>query len=42
MTINSARSETLVIDKDSTGKLWATWEQGGQVWVNRTTGSDTW
>jgi Bacterial Ig-like domain len=39
-TINSVRSETLVIDKDSTGKLWATWEQGGQVYVNRTTGSD--
>ena len=42
-TINSVRSETLVIDKDSTGKLWATWEQGGRIWVNRTTGSDdTW
>lgn len=41
--INDARSETLVIDKDSTGRLWATWTQdrkvmvsvssiGGQVW----------
>ena len=39
-TINSVRSETLVIDKDSTGKLWATWEQGHQIWVNRTTTSD--
>ncbi len=39
-TINTVRSETLVIDKDSTGKLWATWEQGGQIWVNRTIGSD--
>ncbi|HEV8696733.1 MAG TPA: Ig-like domain-containing protein, partial [Candidatus Limnocylindrales bacterium] len=39
-TINSVRSETLVIDKDSNGKLWATWEQGGQIFVNRTTGSD--
>jgi hypothetical protein len=40
VTINSVRSEALVIDKDSTGKLWATWEQGGQVFVNRTTGGD--
>ena len=40
-TINTVRSETLVIDKDSTGKLWATWEQGGQIFINRTTGSDT-
>jgi hypothetical protein len=39
-TINTVRSETLVIDKDSTGKLWATWEQGGQIYVNRTTGGD--
>jgi hypothetical protein len=40
-TINQVRSETLVIDKDSTGKLWATWEQGGQIWVNRSTTSDS-
>jgi hypothetical protein len=39
-TINSVRSETLVLAKDSTGQLWATWEQGTQVWANRTTGSD--
>jgi hypothetical protein len=26
-TINSAKSETLVIDRDSTGALWATWLQ---------------
>ncbi len=39
-TINNVRSETLVIDKDSTGKLWATWEQGTQIWVNRTDGND--
>ncbi|HEV8280948.1 MAG TPA: Ig-like domain-containing protein, partial [Candidatus Limnocylindrales bacterium] len=39
-TINSVRSETLVIDKDSTGTLWATWEQGGQIYANHTTGSD--
>ena len=41
-TINSVRSETLVIAKDSTGKLWATWEQSGQIWVNRTTTNDAW
>jgi uncharacterized repeat protein (TIGR02059 family) len=40
-TINSVRSETLVIAKDSTGQLWATWEAGGQIWLNRTTGSDS-
>ena len=34
--INNFRTETLVIDKDSTGQLWATWVQGGKVWVNRT------
>jgi PKD repeat protein len=34
VTINNLRTETLVIDKDSTGQLWATWVQGGKVWVN--------
>jgi hemolysin type calcium-binding protein len=33
--INNFRTETLVIDKDSSGQLWATWVQGGKVWVNR-------
>jgi PKD repeat protein len=36
VTINNYKLETLVIAKDSTGKLWATWAQGNQVWVNRT------
>ncbi|MGH3094180.1 MAG: calcium-binding protein [Gaiellaceae bacterium] len=36
VTINDFRTETLVIEKDSTGQLWATWTQGGTVWVNRT------
>jgi len=40
-TINNFSSETLTIDKDSTGTLWATWAQGTQVFVNRTTGSDS-
>ncbi|HEY7560683.1 MAG TPA: DNRLRE domain-containing protein [Gaiellaceae bacterium] len=34
VTINNFRTETLVIDKDSSGQLWATWVQGGKVWVN--------
>ncbi len=48
-TINDWRTETLVIDKDSSGQLWATWTQpdGGcncsRVYVNRTIGNDsTW
>jgi PKD repeat protein len=42
--INNMRTETLVIDKDSTGKLWATWQQGNQIYLNRTTNGDdrTW
>ena len=42
-TINDYSSETLVIDKDSTGQLWATWTRGSRVRVNRTTSGDqTW
>ncbi len=41
--INDYRTETLVIDKDTTGKLWATWQQGNRIYVNRTSGDDrTW
>jgi PKD repeat protein len=36
VVINNYRLETLVIDKDSTGRLWATWAQGGKIWVNAT------
>ena len=43
--INNYRSESLVIDKDSTGQLWATWVQGAsgsrKVYVNRTTSGDS-
>jgi hypothetical protein len=39
-TINAAKSETLVIAKDSTGMLWATWTQGGRVYVNHSVGGD--
>jgi PKD repeat protein len=38
--INNMRTETLVIDKDSTGKLWATWQQGNQIYLNRTINGD--
>lgn len=42
-TINTVKSEALVIDVDSTGCVWATWTHGGRVWVNRTVGDDrTW
>jgi PKD repeat protein len=40
VSINNYKTETLVIDKDSTGKLWATWTQGSQVMMNRTTTGD--
>jgi PKD repeat protein len=36
VTINNFRTETLVIAKDSTGQLWATWTQGGKVWIRGT------
>ncbi|MGZ6643342.1 MAG: CBM96 family carbohydrate-binding protein, partial [Solirubrobacteraceae bacterium] len=36
VTVNAAKTETLVIDKDSTGTLWATWTQGSRVYVNHT------
>jgi PKD repeat protein len=38
--INNMKTETLVIDKDSTGKLWATWQQGNKIYLNRTMNGD--
>jgi PKD repeat protein len=38
--ITNYSSETLTIDKDSAGVLWATWTQGSKVYVNSTTGGD--
>src|SRR6476660_8050531 len=40
----AATPETLVIDKDSTGTLWATWTQGSRVFVNHSVGGNdaTW
>jgi len=41
--INDFSSETLTIDKDSVGVLWATWAQGSTVYVNSTVAGDaTW
>ncbi|HSD79911.1 MAG TPA: PKD domain-containing protein [Solirubrobacteraceae bacterium] len=37
----TAQSETLVIAKDSTGRLWATWALDGRVYVARTSGDDS-
>src|SRR5215213_5919410 len=43
VTITGAGLETIVLDKDSTGKLWVTYTQNKQVYVNRTLGDDlTW
>jgi hypothetical protein len=41
--INEMRTESLVIDKDTQGQLWATWQQGNQIFVNNTdTDGATW
>jgi PKD repeat protein len=42
-TITTVSTETLVIDKDSTGTIWATWTQAKKLMIAHTTGSDaTW
>ncbi len=38
--INNLKTETLTIDKDSTGTLWATWQQGNYIYVNHSVGGD--
>jgi hypothetical protein len=40
-TINDSSSESLALDKDSKGILWATWTQDQNVYVNSTNGTDT-
>ena len=43
VTITTVATETLVIDKDSTGTIWATWTQAKKVMVAHTTANDlTW
>jgi PKD repeat protein len=39
-TINDYATETLVIDKDSSGRVWATWVQDGSVYVSHTVDDD--
>jgi hypothetical protein len=42
-TINNYRVEALSIDKDSTGRVWATWQQGNRIYLNVTaTDGTTW
>ncbi len=38
--INNTKTETLVMDKDSTGTLWATWAQDGKVMVTHSQNGD--
>jgi len=42
--INNMKTETLVIDKDSTGTIWATWSQDQTIFINHTVNGDarTW
>ena len=40
-TITPGGSESITIAKDSTGKLWATFTRGNQVWITHSTTSDT-
>jgi PKD repeat protein len=42
--INNLKVETLVIDKDSVGNLWATWPADSKIWVSHTLNADdrTW
>jgi PKD repeat protein len=40
VAINATTSETLVLERDSTGTLWATWTAGSRVWVTHTVGGD--
>jgi hypothetical protein len=41
VTIVSGGMEAIVMDKDSTGALWATWTRGNQVYADATNGTDT-
>ena len=43
VSINNVSSESITLDRDSGGTLWATWTQGQSVFVNSTTVNDaTW
>jgi hypothetical protein len=40
VAMSDVSSESLILDKDSRGVLWATWTQGEMVYVNSTDGDD--
>jgi hypothetical protein len=40
--INNYKTETLTIDKDSAGTLWATWAQGKRIWLAASPDGTTW
>jgi hypothetical protein len=40
-TVASGVTEAIVLDKDTTGKLWVTFTQGSKVYVNRSLNSDS-
>jgi PKD repeat protein len=40
VAINNVSSESITLDRDSRGILWATWTQGQKVYVNSTFGDD--
>jgi PKD repeat protein len=40
VAVNDTRSETLSLERDSTGTLWASWTQDGSVYLNHTLGGD--
>jgi hypothetical protein len=41
VTVHPGSSESITLARDSAGKLWVTYTQDQQVWVNRSLGSDT-
>jgi len=41
ITVRTGGAKAIVIDKDSTGKLWSTYVQGNQVWVSHSLASDS-
>ena len=40
VTVTSGGMEAIVLDKDTTGRLWVTYTQNNQVYVNRSLGDD--
>ncbi|WP_286138916.1 Ig-like domain-containing protein [Arthrobacter sp. OV608] len=41
--INNSKVEVLTIDKDSTGRVWASWQENNRIWLNATaTDGKTW